>query len=88
MSISPSLWPGHYFPGAGGRGLPGGNPGPCRTGAKAGSFTALGRPRPGVLLSSGNIDSMVARCTSGQKRRHEATPIPRAIGPACGPTGR
>ena len=30
---------------------------------KAGSFTALGRPRLGVLLSSGNIDSMVAHYT-------------------------
>ena len=38
---------------------------------KAGSFTALGRPRLGVLLSSGNIDSMVAHYTVAKKRRHD-----------------
>ena len=38
---------------------------------KAGSFTALGRPRLGVLLSSGNIDSMVAHYTAAKKRRHD-----------------
>ena len=54
---------------------------------KASSFTALGRPRLGVLLSSGNIDSMVAHYTVA-KSAAMTTPIPRAIGPACGPTGR
>ena len=38
---------------------------------KASSFTALGRPRLGVLLSSGNIDSMVAHYTVAKKRRHD-----------------
>ena len=33
------------------------------------SFTALGRPRLGVLLNSGNIDSMVAHYTVAKKRR-------------------
>ncbi|KAB4602697.1 YgiQ family radical SAM protein, partial [Bacteroides thetaiotaomicron] len=35
------------------------------------SFTALGRPRLGVLISSGNIDSMVAHYTVAKKRRHD-----------------
>ena len=38
---------------------------------KASSFTALGRPRLGVMLSSGNIDSMVAHYTVAKKRRHD-----------------
>ena len=38
---------------------------------KVSSFTALGRPRLGVLLSSGNIDSMVAHYTVAKKRRHD-----------------
>ena len=32
-------------------------------------FTALGRPRLGVLVNSGNIDSMVAHYTVAKKRR-------------------
>ncbi len=35
------------------------------------SFTALGRPRLGVLISGGNIDSMVAHYTAARKRRHD-----------------
>ena len=34
------------------------------------SFTALGRPRLGVLIGAGNIDSMVAHYTAAKKRRH------------------
>ena len=37
----------------------------------ADSFTALGRPRLGVLIGSGNIDSMVAHYTAAKKRRHD-----------------
>lgn len=33
------------------------------------SFTALGRPRLGVMLSGGNIDSMVAHYTVAKRRR-------------------
>ena len=33
------------------------------------SFTALGRPRLGVLVSAGNIDSMVAHYTVAKRRR-------------------
>ena len=35
------------------------------------AFTALGRPRLGVLISGGNIDSMVAHYTAAKKRRHD-----------------
>ena len=35
------------------------------------SFTALGRPRLGVFVSGGNIDSMVAHYTVAKKRRHD-----------------
>ena len=35
------------------------------------SFTELGRPRLGVLISGGNIDSMVAHYTVAKKRRHD-----------------
>ena len=38
---------------------------------KSSSFTSLGRPRLGVFLSSGNIDSMVAHYTVAKKRRHD-----------------
>ena len=34
------------------------------------AFTALGRPRYGVLVNGGNIDSMVAHYTAAKKRRH------------------
>lgn len=51
---------------------------------KAGSFTALGRPRLGVLLSSGNIDSMVAHYTVAKKRRHDDAYSPgNRAGPAA-----
>ncbi len=36
---------------------------------KLSSFTALGRPRLGVMLSGGNIDSMVAHYTVAKRRR-------------------
>ncbi|MEG2000769.1 MAG: YgiQ family radical SAM protein [Evtepia sp.] len=35
------------------------------------SFTALGKPRYGVFISGGNIDSMVAHYTVAKKRRHD-----------------
>ena len=35
------------------------------------SFTALGRPRLGVMISAGNIDSMVAHYTVAKRRRQE-----------------
>ena len=35
------------------------------------SFTALGKPRYGVLVNGGNIDSMVAHYTAARKRRHD-----------------
>ena len=38
---------------------------------KLSSFTALGRPRLGVLISAGNLDSMVAHYTVAKKRRHD-----------------
>lgn len=38
---------------------------------KAESFTALGRPRLAVLISSGNIDSMVAHYTVAKRRRQD-----------------
>lgn len=36
---------------------------------KDGSFTSLGRPRLGVMISAGNIDSMVAHYTVAKRRR-------------------
>lgn len=38
---------------------------------KPSSFTALGRPRLGVMISGGNIDPMVAHYTAAKKRRHD-----------------
>ena len=35
------------------------------------AFAAMGRPRLGVLLSAGNIDSMVAHYTAAKRRRHD-----------------
>ena len=35
------------------------------------SFTALGRPRLAVMISAGNLDSMVAHYTAARKRRHD-----------------
>lgn len=35
------------------------------------AFTALGRPRYGVFINGGNIDSMVAHYTAAKKRRHD-----------------
>ena len=35
------------------------------------SFTALGRPRLGVMLSAGNLDSMVAHYTVAKRRRQD-----------------
>lgn len=35
------------------------------------AFEALGRPRYGVMINAGNIDSMVAHYTVAKKRRHD-----------------
>ena len=35
------------------------------------AFTVLGRPRLAVMISAGNIDSMVAHYTAARKRRHD-----------------
>ena len=35
------------------------------------AFTALGRPRYGVFVNGGNIDSMVAHYTAAKERRHD-----------------
>ena len=35
------------------------------------SFTALGRPKLAVMISAGNLDSMVAHYTAARKRRHD-----------------
>ncbi|NCE66253.1 YgiQ family radical SAM protein [Pseudoflavonifractor sp. 524-17] len=35
------------------------------------AFAALGRPRLGVMLSAGNLDSMVAHYTAARRRRHD-----------------
>ena len=35
------------------------------------AFTSLGRPRYGVFVNGGNIDSMVAHYTAAKKRRHD-----------------
>ena len=35
------------------------------------AFTAFGRPRYGVLISGGNLDSMVAHYTAAKRRRHD-----------------
>ena len=35
------------------------------------AFASLGRPRLGVLISGGNLDSMVAHYTAAKKRRHD-----------------
>lgn len=37
----------------------------------AGAFTLFGRPRLGFLVTSGNIDSMVAHYTVNKRRRHD-----------------
>ena len=35
------------------------------------AFAALGRPRLAVMISAGNLDSMVAHYTAARKRRHD-----------------
>lgn len=35
------------------------------------AFRAMGRPRLGVMIGSGNLDSMVAHYTAAKKRRSE-----------------
>ncbi len=43
-------------------------------------FTAMGRPRYGVLINAGNIDSMVAHYTAAKKRRHDDSYTPGGVG--------
>ncbi len=38
---------------------------------KLSAFTMLGRPRLGVFISAGNLDSMVAHYTAAKRRRHD-----------------
>ena len=57
------------------------------------AFSALGRPRLAVMISAGNLDSMVAHYTAAKKRRHDDAYSPgRRAGPTtplwCTPTGR
>ncbi|MPL90674.1 hypothetical protein SDC9_36729 [bioreactor metagenome] len=35
------------------------------------AFTALGKPRYGIFISGGNLDSMVAHYTAAKRRRHD-----------------
>ncbi len=50
------------------------------------AFTALGRPRLGVMLSAGNLDSMVAHYTVAKRRRTEDAYSPgKRTGPAPRP---
>ena len=37
----------------------------------AAAFEAMGRPRLGVMIGAGNLDSMVAHYTASRRRRHE-----------------
>ncbi len=43
-------------------------------------FAAMGRPRYGILINSGNIDSMVAHYTAAKKRRHDDYYTPGGAG--------
>ena len=73
----PLLRPCYHRPGAGGGGIPGGRPGPA--GLEGGSRPLpLQSARLGVLISAGNIDSMVAHYTV--LRAATTTPIPPEIG--------
>ncbi len=38
---------------------------------KLSAFTMIGRPRLGVFISAGNLDSMVAHYTAAKRRRHD-----------------
>ena len=44
------------------------------------SFTALGRPKLAVMISAGNLDSMVAHYTAARKRRHDDAYTPGGVG--------
>ena len=54
----------------------------------ADAFRAMGRPRYGVMIGGGNIDSMVAHYTAAKKSAARRTFTPPATGWACGPTAR
>ncbi len=43
-------------------------------------FLEMGRPRYAVLISGGNIDSMVAHYTSAKKRRSDDAYTPGGVG--------
>lgn len=51
---------------------------PCFTDER--DFAAMGRPRYGVLINAGNIDSMVAHYTAAKKRRHDDSYTPGGVG--------
>ena len=51
---------------------------PCFTDER--DFTAMGRPRYGILINAGNIDSMVAHYTAAKKRRHDDSYTPGGVG--------
>lgn len=53
----------------------------------ADAFRAMGRPRYGVMIGGGNIDSMVAHYTAAKKRRTQDLYSP-GNRMACGPTAR
>ena len=46
----------------------------------ADAFRAMGRPRYGVMIGGGNIDSMVAHYTSAKKRRSDDAYTPGGVG--------
>ena len=50
---------------------------------KIDDFVRMGRPKLGVLVSAGNIDSMVNHYTAAKKRRHDDMYAERAV---CVPT--
>ena len=47
------------------------------------AFSALGQPRLAVMISAGNLDSMVAHYTAAKKRRHDDAYSPRTAGGAA-----
>ena len=51
------------------------------------AFRQMGRPRWGVFIGGGNIDSMVAHYTAAKKRRSQDLYSPGGQAWACGRTG-
>ena len=71
------LWGGGDFPGAGRRGLPGVYAPLSPTGAAWKIFVQFGKPRLGVFISGGNLDSMVAHYTAAKKAPRRGPVLPR-----------